>query len=568
MEEKTCNCILYIIVVVSFLAFAKAVSDESEGVGITEDIFYIPINTSDPNVIAGTGPRLWPNRTAIPFYLSSEFDQSERKKVLKALALMERQTEECIIFRTWSGETDYLYFRPRNDGLCGAFTGQRGGPQAIDLGRFNESAKYSCFTITDIQRYTMRSIGFEHEYRRPDRDEHIDMRKGNLMNNEDYPTLFSIDATMYTFGLKYDYHSILHLGALAGSKTNEHPTMVPKKGLIVRMGQNVPLSPSDVARIMIGYKCPLNIRPGKKEANVEENFINFSMERMTDDECAAQFNRYCQPDVTTIDNCNERNDYRIGCRSTASVAVLERMALDMAGPPLRPVSIHVEEQLLSTYSFTPVQGQVVKLQLSNCTTDRVTSRLIKLNYTNLLHFELYHCFNLTIEKADFKTSQQLGMILFYNTTIVDMQPGTFSDLPNLQILSLEALLESQKNYNFDPNFRNSLHDLHCGCKFAWFRSWWRGSHNLRLRAEVGQVYSFEAPYSDRRLENSEVAKEDLYHPVNCRADPFPLGPEWINYYAQIEYSVNEPNCINAVANATANGLISKPTLQPNILGRR
>ncbi|XP_055340497.1 uncharacterized protein LOC129589681 [Paramacrobiotus metropolitanus] len=93
-----------------------AVSDESGNVQITADLFLQPGNFSDVNYQAGTGPRLWSNRTAIPYYISSDFDLSEKQMILKTLRIMEKKTEGCILFNERSAEPDYIYFAANHQG--------------------------------------------------------------------------------------------------------------------------------------------------------------------------------------------------------------------------------------------------------------------------------------------------------------------------------------------------------------------------------------------------------------------------------------------------------------------
>ncbi|XP_055340495.1 uncharacterized protein LOC129589680 [Paramacrobiotus metropolitanus] len=553
MGRKYCifHCVLIVLVL---LHSAAAVVDENDEIVITADLFNEPINFFDANVIAKTGPTLWPNRTAIPYVIDSDFEPAEKQTILRALRIMERKTRGCILFTPRVDEIDCIYFITDVwEGTCASKVGKIGGKQYIILARATWRSS-SCVDTRSIQHEVMHTLGFHHEHQRPDRDQYVNVRFSNIdMDNygaEDYP----IDATMYTFGTKYDYHSIVHYDAFSGASNKQSPAMIPKHGLIVRMGQKARMSPGDVAKITLAYQCPLNIVAGNRE--FDEDFPNFSREPMDLDQCAAQFNRYCQSDITTITNCTSRRDFRIVCQSIASVAVLERMALDMAEKPLRLISIYVEEQLITKYSFLPIQRQILHLQLQNCITKNATSRLNKMGFTNLLHFELYHCRKLVIEKTDFASSRQIRIIVFYNTTLGLLEPETFTDLAELQILSLEALLEGQKNYKFGQPFKNFLRNLHCGCDFAWYRSWWRRNKRLRLSVEAGELYSFAGPSTGTLFSSNMFTKDDLYHPVNCQDEPFPLGPAWINYYAQTEYSINEPNC--KVGQSSSTGSIGKP----------
>ncbi|XP_055340403.1 uncharacterized protein LOC129589613 [Paramacrobiotus metropolitanus] len=537
--------IFYVLVAVLVVIGIEAVSDESGNVLITEDIFHLPLNLSDAgNKWTNNDYRLWPNRTAIPYYLSSFFDRSEKQIILKAFRQMEKKTKGCVMFKDRTDEPDYLYFQPTESlfSSCVASVGRQGGAQNISL------RTTLCFSIGILQMVIMRALGFGFEQKRPDREQYVEVHKESILSLL-YDDHYGINPSMYTSGTKYDYHSILHYGAFHAALSNEHPAMIPKKGLITRMGQRARLSPIDVAKIMVAYRCPLEIFPAKKEAAVHDaDFPNFSMDAMQQDECAAQFNRYCHSDLTTVTNCTSRKDFRIVCVSSASVRVLERMAMDMAEEPLRPVSINVEETLIAKYLFKPLQRQVVKLRVRNGTTNRVTSRLNDLMLPNLLHFELYHCHHLVIEKADFIMSKRLRIILLRNSTIDTMHLGSLTDLPDLQVLSLEAIPEGQQHNNFEQPFRDFLRRLHCDCGYAWYRSWWRANKQMRLRVDVGEIYSFEGIYStvglfpNTAFESESFGKQDLYHPIDCSAEPFPLGSGWINYYSQVEYSINEPDC--------------------------
>ncbi|XP_055340390.1 uncharacterized protein LOC129589602 [Paramacrobiotus metropolitanus] len=552
-------CIQYAVTAAVFLCRTTAVSNENDEVFITEDLFYTPLNVSDANAMAEAGAKLWPNRTGIPYLFSNDFDDSDKKVVLKALRQMEKKTKECILFKERTDERDYLYFALTDDGECRFLPGpgRLYGGQEIALGGKNYSSLFRrCFSTSDIQQLVMRSLGFDWEHLRPDRDCYVDIIPTSIAAEDDYNSDFQINSTIYTFGTKYDYHSVLHFPAFYDAISRKSPSIVPKQGLIVRMGQSG-LSPTDIARIKIAYKCPLKIHPAAKTKKTQEDFPKFSMEQMTEDECGAQFNRYCKPYVATTADCADWNHFQIECQSNVSVAVLEHMALEMADPPLKPVSVYVSEEVIAKYSFSPVQIQVVMLFLRSCATNRVTSRLVQLNFTNLLNLEFSRCNRLTIEKGDFETTRHLRIILFYRSTIDSLEPGTFTDLPHLEIVSLESQFRIHKTYNFDPPFRNFLRRLHCDCEFAWYRSWWRNNKKLRAKVETGQLYSFEARYTNTRLENDEYTYEDVYHPINCNADPFPLGPEWISYYTQAEYSINEPNCTDAATNGTLNEVTSK-----------
>ncbi|XP_055340368.1 zinc metalloproteinase nas-4-like isoform X2 [Paramacrobiotus metropolitanus] len=334
--KKKSEILLFAAVAGVCTQIAIAVSDENGDISITPDLFEAPVNSSSKRDTSETGPRLWPSRTAIPYYISSDFEKSQREVILKALLKIERMTKGCIAFKVRQYEFDYIYFIPSYSGRCSS-----------DVGR------------TAIQTRVLHALGFDHEQKRADRDQFVDVRSDNIKSG--FAHEYQINASVHTLGTKYDYHSITHYGPFSGAIVDSSPVMVSKKGLIVRMGQRQRLSPTDVAKIMLAYNCPVNTGPGHKSSNTTEEFPRFPLEIMTEDECAAQFNRYCKSDVSTTVNCTYRNDFRIVCQSNSSVAVLQRMTVDMAEAPLRIVSIDVEEQLIAKYPFLPVQQQVLKL---------------------------------------------------------------------------------------------------------------------------------------------------------------------------------------------------------------
>ncbi|XP_055340321.1 uncharacterized protein LOC129589550 [Paramacrobiotus metropolitanus] len=549
----------YLLIPFFYLNNAKAVSDEDGNVVITEDLFQTPIKyVDDPSI------NLWPNRTAIPYVISEIFSASEQQAIVKALRIMEKKTGGCILFKPKTSEDDYIYFFGNFLDKCDSKVGRVGGRQYVDLARPIHLTSTSCINTGRIQHELMHALGFRHEQQRPDRDQYVDVRSGNVIP-ADYPDNFVRISSINTFGLKYDYHSVMHYDAFAFAVFNNSPVLIPKKGLVVRMGQQLAMTPSDVAKIALTYKCPLTIRRVSQTARKRENFPNFSLEPIEGDRCQVQFNDYCAPGQITQENCRRRNYFHIRCRSDAPVPVLESMTAVMADKTVRPVSIDVDERLISSYSFEPIRIQVLKLQIHNCTTERVTLRLKQLNFVNLLHLELHHCHNLIIEKTDISVFQQLRITTFRNSTVHVMQPGTFTDLPEMRIISLEALSATQKNQNFEAPYREFLRRLHCSCEFSWYRSWWRSNKQLRLKAQIEELYSFDGPTS-ALLCNDEFSKEGLFHPINCSDKPFPLSTEWISYYTQIEYSINEPLCNQTLTVTSSTAMFSTLILDPTATG--
>ena len=71
----------------------------------------------------------------------------------------------------------------------------------------------------------MHFLGMDHEHCRIDRDNHVEIIKGNICRH--FLSQFEI-CFNETIGLPYDYHSIMHYGRSAFAKATDKITMKPK----------------------------------------------------------------------------------------------------------------------------------------------------------------------------------------------------------------------------------------------------------------------------------------------------------------------------------------------------
>ncbi|XP_055329729.1 uncharacterized protein LOC129582265 isoform X4 [Paramacrobiotus metropolitanus] len=216
---------------------------------------------------------------------------------------------------------------------------------------------------------------------------------------------------------------------------------------------------------------------------------------------------------------------------------------------------------------------------------RTVGKLSGLEFSNLLHFMLENCHALAISKNDFAGMPYLYMVLFYRSTLSSLERGSFSYLPGLSILSLEAALSDAVHWSIGT--RQYLWQLHCSCEYEWFRSWWTSTLIPKLEyissiqsvltttnsdTRDGQIrecystwgirnsslhgfYMLKRPVRSVLLEAATTAdilicfeKEKLYIPVDCSAEPFATRPKDINF-AQKNFTINGPVCINETATA-------------------
>ena len=105
--------------------------------------------------------------------------------------------------------------------------------------------------IGGIQHELFHALGFYHEMNRPNRDDYIWIFWKNL--NPAFIRDFQLANGTRTFGLPYDYESIMHYG-FNDFSINNGPTIVPKKKNAM-IGQRDELTEFDAKKLIRLYKC-------------------------------------------------------------------------------------------------------------------------------------------------------------------------------------------------------------------------------------------------------------------------------------------------------------------------
>ncbi|XP_019745679.1 blastula protease 10 [Hippocampus comes] len=180
--------------------------------------------------------RRWPS-TRIPYTI--DYTLRYRSDDIKtALNMISRHT--CLVFQQRTNEPDYIFFKVAVG--CASYVGFMGGQQELHVG-------ITC-TVGNIVHEVLHALGFYHEHTRMDRDKYITIVPDNIMRG--HQKNFFIQRGE-TFQLPYDLPSIMHYGSTFFSSNGE-PTIVAK----VRnnnMGQRFAMTPTDIQRIRLHYKC-------------------------------------------------------------------------------------------------------------------------------------------------------------------------------------------------------------------------------------------------------------------------------------------------------------------------
>lgn len=193
----------------------------------------------------------WPNGI-VPFTFDRGCDQRYRTAVLNAISVLE-QAASCVHFiPKTDDQTEHIRFVRSNSG-CGSSIGYRAGqrePLDVLLDDF-------CLGLAGaVQHELLHVLGLFHEHTRPDRDEYVEVlwdniepefRRNFARGTEDY---------METFGLPYDYGSVMHYPTFAFARPGTSVTMVSRQNRSAELGQTDGASELDLEKVRRMYDCP------------------------------------------------------------------------------------------------------------------------------------------------------------------------------------------------------------------------------------------------------------------------------------------------------------------------
>nr|XP_040582128.1 low choriolytic enzyme-like [Lepeophtheirus salmonis] len=205
------------------------------------------------NFIGGRSNR-WPNGT-VPYTITSRFSSSQRQTIMDSMKHISDRT--CVKFVENTNQANYV---------------------EIFTGRSECFATLGYNSLGIIIHELLHVLGFGHEQTRPDRDQYIKISWENI-NNRAYhnswralgenesptiPTCRKVGIDQYdncyvgfrtsTFGLAYDYESIMHYG-LKDFSTNGKNTISLKNSTFAGFPNRSGMSNLDFQKIKVAYEC-------------------------------------------------------------------------------------------------------------------------------------------------------------------------------------------------------------------------------------------------------------------------------------------------------------------------
>uniref|UniRef100_A0A914UP75 Metalloendopeptidase n=1 Tax=Plectus sambesii TaxID=2011161 RepID=A0A914UP75_9BILA len=119
----------------------------------------------------------------------------------------------------------------------------------------------NCLLHGIIQHELMHVLGFDHEHKRPDRDDFVKVHLENVVGKAYYDSFnklpwSEVDETVKQ--TRYDYGSVMHYGwdAFSKGKSKLKTLEALDASALSVMGQRTSLSYSDIKKINVFYGCP------------------------------------------------------------------------------------------------------------------------------------------------------------------------------------------------------------------------------------------------------------------------------------------------------------------------
>ncbi|XP_057298308.1 uncharacterized protein LOC130629192 [Hydractinia symbiolongicarpus] len=197
----------------------------------------------------------------VPYQIENSLGSKARSAIAKAIA--EYKLKTCITFRKKRyGDTSYLSFYKGKG--CWSYVGRSGGKQRISIGKGCEHKKTAIHEI-------MHALGFWHEQSRTDRDNYVTILLHNVREGKKHNFAKKLKKDVTTFGLPYDYRSVMHYKKTAFGKYvsgKKQQTIVRKNNPSQKLGQcsSCGMSETDADQLNAMYcSLPINRRILKRQ---------------------------------------------------------------------------------------------------------------------------------------------------------------------------------------------------------------------------------------------------------------------------------------------------------------
>jgi hypothetical protein len=170
-----------------------------------------------------TNPGRWPNAT-IPYMLVG-FSEEEQATIVSSMWLWEQSTGvnfQNVLLEKHEEETNVLYILKSDE---------ESDIDGISTCGYQDDKIHMTILSKVTQQIVVHEmghvLGLTHEHQRPDRDGHILINWGNIVNNASIKSQFLTNEPKYYDykKYKYDFFSCMHYGNKSGTRSNDLNTI-------------------------------------------------------------------------------------------------------------------------------------------------------------------------------------------------------------------------------------------------------------------------------------------------------------------------------------------------------
>ncbi|XP_055636106.1 zinc metalloproteinase nas-14-like [Toxorhynchites rutilus septentrionalis] len=192
----------------------------------------------------------WPNGI-VPYQFDASCGQRQcQPAILNAIEVLHRIN--CVRFVPKSvDQVEHIRFHHSKHG-CGSWVGYRPNrSEPLDV-RLDDA----CLGVTGaVQHELLHVLGLFHEHTRPDRDEYVEILWDNIEPNFRQNFVKGSYEYMDTFGLPYDYESLMHYPSFAFARPGSTVTMLSRQNRSSEFGQTKGASFWDLEKVKQMYEC-------------------------------------------------------------------------------------------------------------------------------------------------------------------------------------------------------------------------------------------------------------------------------------------------------------------------